>query len=118
MDARGKVNCYLPWGWYGEPIYTINLSVGITPYMHLIDDKAYTSCSYQLRCPTQITIKYGWYRPSLAEYNRLPGDFKEYIRRGGLICGVIEEIEPLKDDPVEPGWRYEFHQFVEAYYLT
>ena len=122
MESRGKINCYEP----EQPghgmktvFYTINLAVGVTPFMKRFDGIMCQSLCYRLRDPRIVTVRYAWYRPSVTVFRTIP-DWHEQVLSGGLVCDKLDIAiaNQMIDDPVKEDWTYEqFKNFVSLTYV-
>lgn len=117
MEQRGAVNEYRPYKAAGEPIFVINLSSGVTPFIHFFNGAEYCSGCYRLTRPQSVTVAAAHYRPTKEEFDRLKKDLQDYVLNGGLLCEPLEQARPLAGDPVGADWDYErFQEWCKNYY--
>lgn len=120
MELRGKVNCYDPAAVSGtreykvlmmKPrIFIINLSTGVTPFIHFIEGREYTSRCYNLSGCSMVTVTHAHYRPTKEEFDTLSPDMQDHVMNGGMCIAELTKAKPLPDDPVEAAWEYEVFQ--------
>jgi hypothetical protein len=110
MEARGAVNQYRPYKATGQPVNTVNLANGVTPFMAFFGGKECASNCYRLANPQLLSITHAWYRPTVEEFKTLDRDHQEHVLNGGLLCAELHKARTLPDDPVEPSWEYEQFQ--------
>lgn len=117
MELRGKVNCYEPVGFGRKEVYVINLSTGVTPFIHFFDKHEHRSLCYRLRKPVLVTVTHAHYRPTKVEFEDLTPEMQDHILNGGLCLAELEKANPLPDDQTDIEWDYDqFQEFCEKIY--
>lgn len=137
MEKKGAINQYMPYAGGelryseqakghlyvpnrrppGDPVFTINLAAGVTPFIRHFGGKEYASQCYRLTAAPVVT--YANYRPHSTKFNTLDEWSQEHVLNGGLLCDPLDEAiaHQLGQDPVEPGWEYEqFQAWCLSYY--
>lgn len=108
MEALGAVNAYRRADLPTATRLTINLAVGVTPFIHVWDGHEYASNFYALPPRTgKVTVRYGHYRPAREEFGRLERALQDHVLNGGLLCAELHEARQLPADPVRRDWDYE-----------
>ena len=115
MEALGRVNCYRTVDLKQSRLF-INMSCGVTPFIHFIDGVEYRSEFYR-NTLTSIKVEFAHYRPQLSEFMLLSPSVQEHVLNGGLINAPLGDAVPLRPDPVEENWEYErFQEWCLSYY--
>lgn len=139
MEARGAINQYTPHARgimtpnpngpgvilrrgdppAGEPVFTINLAAGTTPFIRAFHDVECASQCYRLSAPRSVSVAFANFRPTRAEFDTLNGYVQDHVLNGGLLCLPLAEAvaKQLPDDPVQTDWDYErFQEWCQSYY--
>lgn len=121
MEGRGQINCYRDAKTYGQYVYTINLAAGTTPFIKFFDGNEYRSCCYVLPAVhfKNLTIGYGWYRPTKEGFDKLRDDSKDHVLHGGLLESPLADAidRQLPGDTVTDSMPWEQLQafFLKVY---
>jgi hypothetical protein len=92
------------------PVFTVNLAAGTTPFISRFHGREYSSQCYRPTAPPVVT--HGWYRPRLAEFDKLEDGSQEHVLNGGLLIAEVLDAagRQLDADPVGHEWEYERFQ--------
>lgn len=119
MEAIGAVNCYQPYGWSGKPLFSINLSCGVTPFMHFDHGQEFASTCYRLP-PGGIKVTFAWFRPGPEQFKKMmDAGLQDHILNGGLTHAPLVEAAAARliEDPVDTTWEYkQFAEFCKKTY--
>lgn len=114
MEQRGRINIYEKYDTsdYEDPVYTINLANGVTPFIAFFAGKEFVSRMYRLHGCTGISVRQAWYRPTQPEFHSLNESAQAHVLNAGLLCAplVLAVTRQLPDDPVMHEWDYERFQ--------